>query len=106
LFLGGPQDNSLGDIILPLKLASEATDDVHFLIGLESPRSVRTLPFSASSVLDLVQVVQVYLEGLCDIVRGSPAVVSVSPNSQSKTIRLLRLSKARHSLSRKRAQTS
>jgi hypothetical protein len=70
LSFGVPQDISLGDIILPLKLALYETDDVHFLIGLESQRPVRTLPFSAGSVHDLMQIVQAYPEGLCAFVRG------------------------------------
>jgi hypothetical protein len=70
LSFGVPQDISLGNIISSLKLAPDETDDVHFLIGLESQRPVRTLPFSAGSVQDLVQIVQAYPEGLCDFVRG------------------------------------
>jgi hypothetical protein len=70
LFFGVPQDISLGNLISPLKLASDETDDVRFLIELESQQPVRTLPFSASSVQDLVRIVQAYPEGLCDFLRG------------------------------------
>jgi hypothetical protein len=65
-----PQDISLGNIILPLKFVSDETDDVHFLIGLESQQAGRALPFSAGSVQDFVQIVQAYPEGLCDFFRG------------------------------------
>jgi hypothetical protein len=70
LSFGVRQDISLGNIILLLKLVPDETDDVRFLIGLESQRLGRTLPFSAGSVQNLVEIVQAYPKGLCDFVRG------------------------------------
>jgi hypothetical protein len=70
LCFGVPQEISLGNIILLLKLAPDETDDVYFLIKLERQRPVRTVLFSAGSVQNLVQIIQTYREGFCNFVRG------------------------------------